>query len=182
MNASFWLALASLLVGGGGLTVAIMGYRSNRNAIGDAWAREWAAQRPVIYPMLTDEWLSGRKGGSSRLSACRLLPLKNGGRGPALNVVGTITVASGGKMREHRILASTVAAGDVLHARLDPPAAKAADWDSANGSVAYSDLAGGTYEQLFVITKGPGGEFELRLDELSQRPGSAALPLAPPDR
>src|SRR5579859_4130597 len=107
MDASFWLAFASLLVGGGGLAVAIVGYRSNRGAIGDAWAREWAAQRPVIYPLLLDEWLSGQGDAYPGSSNRRLFPLKNGGRGPALNVTGVLTVTSGDHTREHQVLGST---------------------------------------------------------------------------
>ena len=173
MDASFWLASASLLIGAGGLGVAIVGYRSNRASIGDAWAREWAAQRPVIYPALPQEWLSGRSGGNAHFSNCHLFPLKNGGRGPALNVTGTLEVTSDSKTLEHQILSSTIAAGDVLDARLVPPVGKPADWARAHGVITYSDLAGGRYTQRFTLTKAPGDELELILDQPTQEPGSA---------
>src|SRR5262249_51887065 len=106
MGAAFWLAFTSLLIGGGGLAVAIMGYRSNHRAVGDAWTGEGAAQRPVVYPVPLDEWLSGHGGAYQASSNSRLFPLKNGGRGPALNVVGVLTVTSGNNTTEHQILAS----------------------------------------------------------------------------
>jgi len=173
MDVSFWLALASSLIGGSGLAVAIMGYLSNRRAIDDAWVREWAAQRPVVYPVLLDDWLAGQGTAYHGTENGRLFPLKNGGRGPALNVKGVIAVTSGDD-HEHMILASTIAAGDLLNARLAPPAAAPAEWVAAEGSITCSDLAGGMWEQRFGYTRGPSGELELRLDEPIQTPKIAA--------
>src|SRR5262249_4752507 len=152
----------------------IMGYRSNHRAIGDAWTREWAAQRPVVYPVPLDEWLSGHGGAYQASSNSRLFPLKNGGRGPALNVVGVLTVTSGNNTTEHQILASTIAAGDLFNARLAPPSSWPTDWAKACGAITYGDLAAGSYKQGFTFTKGPSGELELMLDEPTQSPGSAA--------
>jgi len=177
MDASFWLAIVSLVIGVGGLSVAILGYRSNREAISDAWAREWAAQRPVIYPLLLDEWLSAQGGTDQASSSGCVFPLKNGGRGPALNVTGVLTVTSRDNSTEHRIVASTIAAGDLFSARLVPPSSTPADWASAYGAIIYGDLVGGSYEQRFTLTHQPSGELELKLDELTHRPGSASRPL-----
>jgi hypothetical protein len=172
MGASFWLAFTLLLIGVVGLLGAIMGYRSNRRAIDDAWAREWAAQRPAIYPVLLDDWLSGRGGAYQGSSNNRLFPLKNGGEGLAINVTGALTVTAGASTRKHQILGSTIAAGDLLNARLVPPAGMPADWASAHGAVVYRDLAGVTYEQPFTLTREPGGELELTLDEPTHTRGS----------
>jgi Bacteriophage holin family, superfamily II-like len=83
---------ASLIVGSIGLLVAVAGFIVNwrairreqsdrRQEIEDAWAREWASQRPVVYPLALPQWTD-----RSPASRARLLPLKNGGRGPALKV------------------------------------------------------------------------------------------------
>jgi len=40
--------------------VAILAVREARKANGDRWAFEWAAQRPVVYPLLSLDWLRGR--------------------------------------------------------------------------------------------------------------------------
>lgn len=176
MNLSLWVAFASLLIGLGGLAVAILGYRSNRKAIDDAWTREWAAQRAVVYPVLLDEWLSGNGAAYHHRGHTRLLPLKNGGRGPALNVRGVLTVTSDDNDHEHQILPSTIAAGDLLNARLEPPCDTPAAWSSARGAITYRDLAGGTYEQLFDVTRSPRGELELNVHESTHSPLTAAVP------
>jgi len=176
MDVSLWVAIASLFIGGGGLAVAIMGYRWNRKAIDDAWTREWAAQRAVVYPVLLDDWLSGKGAPYHRGGHIRLLPLKNGGRGPALNVGGVLTVTTEGDEHRHELLASTIAAGDLLDARLVPPCEEPAAWSSAHGAITYRDLAGGTWEQSFDFQKGPQGELEVSVREPVHTPLVAGAP------
>jgi hypothetical protein len=172
-DVSLWVAIASLLIGLGGLAVAILGYRSNRKAIDDAWTREWAAQRAVVYPVLPDNWLSGRGPAHHHGGHTRLLPLKNGGRGPALNVRGVLTVTSENNEHLHDLLPSTIAAGDLLNARLVPPCEAPAAWSRAHGLITYQDLAGGAWEQCFDFKKGPQGELELSLQEPTHTPLAA---------
>ena len=80
MSATLVVAIVSLVVAGAGLAVAIAGFLVNRRAIlseqtdrkqeiDDAWAREWAAQRPVVYPLALPEWAYRSAG--SRLMAPR---------------------------------------------------------------------------------------------------------------
>jgi hypothetical protein len=116
VDAGFWLALTSLLIAGGGLIVAVVGYLTNRSAIKDAWAREWAAQRPIVYPLALHAWVS-RQSPYDGAYRANLLPLKNGGRGPALNVRGTLVVSKQDGDHEREIVAGTIAAGDLLDAR-----------------------------------------------------------------
>jgi len=170
MDVSLWIALASLLLAGGSLAVAFLAYQASRKALEDSWTREWAAQRPVIYPVLLEEWLSGTSGIYRSGAHKRLFPLKNGGRGPALNVRGDLTVTSAEAEREYAILAGTIAAGDLLIARVAPPCALPSDWIRAKGSITYCDLAGGTWDQPFDISKGSEGELELSLPEPKQTP------------
>jgi hypothetical protein len=173
MDVSFWVAVASLLIGLAGLAVATLGYRSNRKAIDDAWTREWAAQRAVVYPVLLDDWLSGNGPAYHHDGRMRLLPLKNGGRGPALNVRGVLTVTSANNDQVHDLLASTIAAGDLLSARLVPPCEAPAAWSSAHGLITYQDLAGGAWEQCFDFKKSPQGGLELSLREPTHTPLAA---------
>src|SRR5438874_11929561 len=84
-----WSLLIGILGGVLGPTIALLAYFSSRKAISDEWAREWAAQRPVVYPVL-DQLASG---GTSK----PYLPPKNGGRGPALNVVAELKFKPPGK-------------------------------------------------------------------------------------
>lgn len=176
MGTPFWLAFASLLVsviiGGSGLAVAILGNRSNRQAIRDAWVREWAAQRPVVYPLVLDDWLTGRTGTPyADWRQLHVLPLKNGGRGPALNVRGVLTLAPGRGGGERQLLGTTIAAGDLLNVQVvppidTPPVAALAD---AHGTISYRDLAGGIWDQGFAFTQDSNGGLDLQLSEPSQR-------------
>lgn len=176
MDASLWVAIISLVVGGGGLAVAILGYRSNRKAIEDAWVREWAAHRPVVYPVLLDEWLSGSGTAYQHGRHKRLIPLKNGGRGPALNVRGSLTVTTESGQHVHEILASTIAAGDLLNARLVPPCDAPTGWSGAQGMVTFRDLSGGTWQQPFDFKKSSHGELELDVQEPTQTPLAISAP------
>jgi hypothetical protein len=85
---SFVVAAIGAVTGIGGLVVAVAGWLSSKSsieqeqrdrqkAIEDAWAFEWAAQRPLIYPRFPVR---------SGMTPQNLL-IKNGGRGPAINVV-----------------------------------------------------------------------------------------------
>lgn len=192
MGTPFWLAFASLLVsiivGGSGLAIAILGYRSNREAIGDAWAREWAAQRPVVYPLVVDrveDWdtlvevtpITGE-------GLLHLLPVKNGGRGPALNVRGTLTAPPGDGEEEHQLLGTTIAAGDLLNMRIVPPLSSPLDESAADihGTITYRDLAGSTWEQHFTFRRnGAGAGMDLELAEPIQHLGEAGAAAAPSD-
>jgi len=160
-----------------GLAVAIAGFLVNRRAIlseqtdrkqeiDDAWAREWAAQRPVVYPLALPEW-AYRSAGSRYAVAGngRLLPLKNGGRGPALDVRGEVTASTpDGTEYSCEILASPIAADDLLDARIVPhPGIQ--HWENARGVIRYKDLAGGSYETRFRRSLGPGSELVLTVDE-----------------
>ena len=121
-----------------------------KKGLDDEWSREWAAQRPVVYPLSSEEWAHGLR--PRKL----ILPLKNGGRGPALNVEGVIAAVSNGKSYERAIVAGTIAAGDLFEARIERPGIH--DWSGATGVISYSDLAGGHYEGRFECSLGPGKE------------------------
>ncbi len=175
-EAALWFSMASLLVAIGGLAVAIVGYRSNASAIrreqGDrkeeseaGWAREWAAQRPLVYPITEREWVYALAGGRYQGGNARVLALKNGGRGPALNVRGIVTAVSAeGKDYVREILAGTIATGDFLDARLAPdPGVE--NWVGAHGAVQYFDLAGNTWETRFEFGEVAPGEIVVTADE-----------------
>ena len=149
-----WPALVAI----GTLALAVvtvwLGWLAKKQA-GDAWAREWAAQRPEVYPLLVREWVHGlERYGPVRLS---VLPLKNGGRGPAIDVEGEITaVSADGTQYERKIIAGTIAPGDVLDARVAP--APVEKWQTVSGVLRYRDLADGLYESRFEFSAAEGGE------------------------
>lgn len=173
MNISVWISLGSLVVALSGVAIGIIGYRSNATAIRreqtdrqeqlDAfWASEWAAQRPVVFPVLLPEWTSRRPNGRYH-SNSHLIPLKNGGRGPALNVRGRVSVSAGGG-RAHRcgVVAGPIAPGDLLDAQMAtvPPNA----WTEIRGVLEYQDLVDKCYETVFEFTRGHGGEPLLKVE------------------
>lgn len=143
-----WSALVALgTIGLAGATVWL-GAQA-RKEVRDAWSREWAAQRPEVYPLSEREWVYGT--GRYAQGRARLLPLKNGGRGPALNVRGEITAVSAqGATYEREIIAGTIAPGDLLDARLAPGGVE--DWSSVQGVIRYHDLSGRVYEGRFEFS------------------------------
>ena len=141
-----------------GLVIVTRGMVSAaKKGLEDDWSREWAAQRPVVYPLASAEWTKGE------IPRKTLLPLKNGGRGPALNVTGTILAESGDKQYERAIIGGTIAAGEILDARIEEPGIE--DWSTARGILHYSDLATGDYEGRFSCSRGPGSELVLAVDD-----------------
>jgi hypothetical protein len=169
VGGSFWLALVSLLVAIGGLAVAVLGYRANAEAIRreqadrkqqieDEWTREWAAQRPLVYPLALRDWAYASEGTRYRLGNSGVLPLKNAGRGPALNVHGRVTTrAPDGTTYACDLAPASIAAGELLDGRLIPqPGIK--HWLGASGLIEYADLAGTQYETRFDFPEGPHGE------------------------
>jgi hypothetical protein len=158
---SFVLATASVVI-------AVATFFTNRQAmrreqadrkkaIDDAWAFEWAAQRPVVYPVL------------SRVGEFGELPVKNGGRGPALNVVAEIECPeSDGEISSWRAAIGTVAVGDIETKQfywVD----KNPKWDGVSGVLHYSDLAGGEYAHPFHFSHGQAGRLELTVGEQQHR-------------
>lgn len=165
MNASLWIAFGSLLVAVGGFIVNALAIRreaaDRKQQIDDEWAREWAAQRPLVYPLALRDWAYASEGTRYRLGNARVLPLKNGGRGPAVNVRGTVTAKSpDGTTYERQIIAGTIAAGDLFDARLVPhPGVQ--HWLGASATIQYSDLAQIEYKTRFDFPEGPHGEIEV---------------------
>lgn len=147
------------MVGAVGLAIALAGFLVNygairgegtdrKKAMEDAWAREWAAQQPLVYPRLP----SNRGAGSGPY-----LKLKNGGRGPALNVVGKLTYRHGAHEPWGEVSTGALAAGDeevveIAGPRETPP------WPFISGELRYQDLVGGLYVTPFVIETARDGE------------------------
>jgi len=163
------------VLGAAGLIVAVLGFLVNSLAIrreqgdrkrqfDDEWAREWASQRPVVYPLALFEW-THRSGRYELPGNARLLPLKNGGRGVALEVKGEMTATTpDGTSYSRELLAGPIAAGDLLDARIAPnPGIE--HWQHATGVIRYRDLAGGAYETRFESSLGAGGELVLTVHE-----------------
>lgn len=168
------LAGWSLIVAIVGLVVAALAFLSNRSAIAseradrltafeDAWAREWAAQRPLVYPVL--ETIVRVE----RVSGLTVLPLKNGGHGPALNVVGRLAIRDDAGLGTGSwcVSVGTLAAGDAVSGSLSPSLAP--PWAALSGSLTYGDLAGGEYETPFEFSIGSAGQLELVVGEQQHR-------------
>jgi hypothetical protein len=147
-----------------------LGVQAKKQVDGE-WAREWAAQRPEVYPLMTHEWVRGT--GLYDRRRRNLLPLKNGGRGPALNVHGEITaVSSDGREYKRKILAGTIAPGDVLDGRTAPDEVEV--WRTVRGVLRYRDLVEGAYETHFEFSEAEGGELFLEVQPTVHRPSAAA--------
>ncbi len=145
--ASLSLAGWSLIVAAVGVTIALGGFLTNalairgertdrRQASEDAWAREWASQRPVVYPRVPSR-------------DAEMLTFKNGGRGPALNVEGELLIRGkdGQSTPWSDLAVGTIAVDDEETAVLAP--ATAPPWPRVSGELRYTDLVGGSYVTRF---------------------------------
>lgn len=171
------IAIAALAISFLSFAFGVWQYRRNSAAIrreqsdredqiGYFWASEWARQRPVVYPVLTKGWLNTQAGVAPFEE---FLPLKNGGRGPALNVRGAITEAMpNGQMQDHRMASGTIAPGDMVEARLPAPGVRY--WSSAAGQLEYTDLAGGSYTVPFVVSNEANGVWEVIVGDTVHTP------------
>lgn len=113
------------------------------------WASDWAAQRPVVYPFLTANWPD---------AGHQYLPLKNGGRGPALNMRGILHERrADGTTQGAEINAGTIAAGDTAKPNVpNPPGIR--EWAHVEGRIQYGDLADGHHETHFSFDRTPPRE------------------------
>lgn len=171
MDTSTWIALGALLVSVLGFVtnwVAIRREQADRKeAIEAGWAGEWAAQRPVVYPLVLRDWAYGSEGSPYRLGNARVLPLKNGGRGPALNVSGLLSATSSdGTAYKRTLLAGTIAAGDLFDARVIGGVID--NWMTVSGWIRYFDLTGAQWETKFEFSEEAGGEIGLEVHEPTQ--------------
>lgn len=173
MLASLSLGGWSLIVAAVGTVIALAGYvknaraiddekRDRRDAIDAGWAREWAAQRPVLYPQRPTLGATG-PGGLTTLA------VKNGGRGPALNVEGELTLRG---ERWGGILVTPIAAGDVETALIAGPRV-APPWPRMSGELRYKDLVGGDYVTRFDFRPNADGELELFVHPQEHSPPAA---------
>lgn len=168
-----WLTLVSLVVA---ISFGLVNFRAIRKEhrdrerqIEDEWTREWAAQRPLVYPLALPEWALASEGTRYRRGNADLLPLKNGGRGPALNVTGSVTATLGvGATYEREIVAGTIAAGDLLDARVSGPGVH--DWTRAEGVLLYRDLVGGGYQTRFECSLTEGRQLVVTTHEQEHTP------------
>ena len=152
-----------------------------KQELSDAWAREWAAQRPVVYPVPLPEWTYASEGSAYRLGNARVLPIKNGGRGPAFGVHGEVHTRDprDGIAYDRQILAGTLGVGDALDARLVPhPGIQ--HWLGAVGVLRYHDLVGDEWQTRFRVVEGPGNEmsFEINPPVTTAAAGEPELPPA----
>jgi hypothetical protein len=155
------LSLVALIVAAVAAAVSalatVVAVRVAKKSNEDRWAFEWAGQRPVVYPLLSLDWLRGAGAYVNPLAmsgqACRgLLPLKNGGRGPALNVRLTVTSATGEYSSD--VVVGTIGVGDLLDAQLAAPGID--KWSGATGTLSYTDLVEGGYEMPFTVSEDAG--------------------------
>ena len=155
-----------------------LGLQSKRG-VDDAWAREWAAQRPIVYPHPLRDWAYASEGSPYRLGNQKVLPIKNGGRGPALDVRGEVHTRDprDNVAYSRTIIAGTIAPGDLFDSRIVPqPGIQ--HWLGAVGVLRYHDLVGNEWQTRFRVVEAPGNEmaFETEIADTA----SIGEPVLPP--
>lgn len=119
-----------------------------------------AATRPLVYPLVSYEWAQGTAGSRYDGRSSEVLPLKNGGHGVAMNVHGACYLPNpppGSPRRSLEVQGGTIAAGDLLDARLEETLAQG--WrEGIDGFVVYEDTAGDEWVTHFRFGRGRTGQ------------------------
>ena len=110
-----------------------------------------ATLRAYVYPEATHEWAWGR--GSSGDLRDKVLPLRNGGPGVALNVEGQVQMGTEGMVIT--LYASSIAPGQAINARLaQPVSGRWGAWQwTWHGELRYGDLNGDFWTTFRVSVK-----------------------------
>jgi hypothetical protein len=112
-----------------------------------------AGQKPLVVPAPPPGWIDGTEMYGTR-QWTEVLPVKNIGLGPAVNVGGKIdfgVVASDEDGGSIRLIPTSLAASESAHLRLDWQGPASADWSSVKGKLDYEDAAGARWETFFYV-------------------------------
>jgi hypothetical protein len=161
-----WAPLAEWAVAAGTIGLAIATYAVARSARAEAQAvsteatqlteQAQASLRAYVYPESTAEWAWGAREWAEGFRD-RVLPLRNGGPGVALNVGGHVDRGTEGERIE--LYAGSIAPGHTINAR---PARQIeggwGSWDGTwHGELRFGDLNDDHWITHFTITVGAGG-------------------------
>jgi hypothetical protein len=163
-----WAPLAEWAVAGGTILLAvatfILAKQATREAkkVGDqvTLQREQMerATLPYLYPSTPRGWARGEVEWQDRQSAGPLLPMKNAGPGPALNIEGEVywpNEGDGASWRTVKLYGGTVAPGESGEARL---AGAFSGWPGGKGYLKCTDLSGGIWLTEFEYVQGDSGQ------------------------
>jgi hypothetical protein len=191
---SFFVAVGTLALAG----VTYVLVRATRDSVTSAARqieierkRTEAAQWPRVFPAPSADWVGSTDRYSGEWSS-RLLPVKNGGPGVALNVQADLDFTSQEGGTIIRTSTTSIASGDEVDLRLDwpnPPRSSTSTgtgvqtlWLNVKGRLLYQDLAGNHWVTNFTIeTEGSNGyrRATVRETELVQR--GDGMTLVPPE-
>jgi len=128
--------------------------------------RDEAAERlrPCVYPVTPPEWAYAR--GEFEGQRDRLLLVKNGGKGIALEAGGHISWRDEhGNAIRTELVAGPIGPSDELVARLVPHPG-VLRWTDATGTLIFKDASGLEYQTRFGFEVAPGNEIRVRITAL----------------
>lgn len=99
------------------------------------------AQRPYVYPLVTDAWLGDARATNP------MLPIKNGGNGPAFNVQGAI-YWTGGASAPSALAQTALAGGEETLVRILGEGIQV-NFNTARGYLRYTDSTGREWQTHF---------------------------------
>ena len=157
-----------------------------KDEIGIERRRIEAGQWPRVFPMPLDRWVASRESYSGGQSS-RVLPIKNGGTGVALNVHGQLDfTGQGGPVVE--LVNTSLGANDTIDIVLDWPTPEAGiywqgegligDWSDCTGWLDYEGVGGESWRTSFRIsTEGDRGFRRVRIGttEMTRRADGTVL-------
>jgi hypothetical protein len=162
-----WAPLAEwgVVLGTLGLAAATVWLASRTNKAAEAQGA--AALRAHVYPETTAQWAWGTEGGASGLGQ-RVLPLRNGGPGVAINVEGQVRRGTEGE--RIALYAGSIAPGHIINAR--PAVQIEGGWGAWagtwHGELHYGDLNGDRWTTRFTIAQGEGNQIVVEHESPAQ--------------
>lgn len=125
-----------------------------------------ASLRPVVFPVVPFDLARGL--GRYEALGNKLIVLRNGGPGLALNVHGEVFWRSETQTLVRRaILATTIAAGGTEEAQISEHGVTS--WANAMGHLDYRDVTGVEWQTRFRFGLGPGNELHVTVGPIDMR-------------
>ena len=113
-----------------------------------------AAQEPRVFPAPSREWTDAAAPYDGPLNRFDVLPVTNGGLGPALNVRARLEYGGRGSGTVVQTVPTSLAPNASADLRLNGKAPP--DWSNVAGGIVYEDMSGGLWQTDFRITQEGG--------------------------
>jgi hypothetical protein len=148
--ATFTLAFFTFLLG----VITWTSVKTSARQVEIEQRRLTAAQKPRVFPAPSREWTDGAAPYDGPLHRFDVIPVTNGGLGPALNVRARLEYGGRGSGTVVQTVPTSLAPNASADLRLNSKAPS--DWSNVAGGIVYEDVSGGLWQTDFRITQEGG--------------------------